>query len=150
MKRNGIHSIFVWIVSPFRDRSWFLYPESRIPGIHKCTGIGYFRLVLWCREFSHSVYIKKLDIQHRISKFLRSWKLWEKISKSGYRLQIAIFLPFWPNGHQFKLFFGTEHDFCLKTFPKKKVMFFMFSDVICFKRQKSREVFEKNKHVSIV
>ena len=42
---------------------------------------------------SHSVYVKKLDFQHRISKFHHSWKLPEIFWNSGYRLEMADFLP---------------------------------------------------------
>ena len=42
---------------------------------------------------SQSVYVKKLDFQHRISKFHHSWKLPEIFWNSGYRLEMAGFLP---------------------------------------------------------
>ena len=42
---------------------------------------------------SHSVYVKKLDFEHRISKFHHSWKLPEISWNPGYCLEVAIFLP---------------------------------------------------------
>ena len=42
---------------------------------------------------SHSVYVKKLDFQHRISKFHHSWKLPGIFWNSGYCLEMANFLP---------------------------------------------------------
>ena len=42
---------------------------------------------------SYSVFVKKLDFQHRISKFHHSWKLPEIFWNSGYHLEMTNFLP---------------------------------------------------------
>ena len=41
---------------------------------------------------SHSVYVKKLDFQHRISKFHHSWKIPKILWNFGYCLEMANFL----------------------------------------------------------
>ena len=60
---------------------------------------------------SHSVYVKKLDFQHRISKFHHSWKLPEIFWNSGYCLEMANFLPISTYRVPFPLIFFLKQDF---------------------------------------
>ena len=89
--KNNLHSIFVLIFCTFEDMSWF-----RDPGIQDSRSALELASFDWYQHVgyeSHSVYIKKLDFQHRISKFHHSWKLPEIFWNSGYRLEMANFLP---------------------------------------------------------
>ena len=79
---------------------------------------------------SHSVYVKKLDFQHRISTFHHSWKLPGIFWNPGYCLEVTIF---WCIGHRFILIL----NFASKM---ENVMFLMFSDIIYFKILKLQEI----------
>ena len=60
---------------------------------------------------SHSVYVKKLDFQHRISKFHHSWNFQKFSGTLDITWKWPIFWPYQCIGYFSHSFFGLEKDF---------------------------------------
>ena len=75
-----------------RSGSFFIL-DSRLPEIQNCPGIGKFGPFLIYGIFSHSIFVKELHFQCKISIFHQSWKLPEIFWNSGYHLEMNRFMP---------------------------------------------------------
>ena len=113
-KKTNLISIFVLILRTFRDMLWFLDPG--IQDSRSALELASFDWYQHVGYKSHSVYVKKLDFQLKISIFHHFWKIPEIFWNPGYCLEVAIFLPIWHIGRQFNLIFVTEHEFWFDEF----------------------------------